>query len=277
VQARVAAREHVSALRARLAGPARDDPARTFDERHQRLHVVGLQSRLDDHIDQAHRELRVAVAVPAEAHQPRPVGGERIGRALALAAEVARVGGGDGRSRDRRACARAHRASLARALPVRALARDAHERLAHERLVRDADDRTRTVVERDERRPVQLPEDEAAGAVDGIDHPRPRLAAGLLAVLLPEDAVAGELACDGGANGGFRAAVGLGHRVVCPAPRGLVRHRDRGAEMGQDRRPRRLGHGDGERGVARVRCVHARAGTMLNPASFSCASTSDGT
>src|SRR5260221_1568787 len=74
VQRLVAAREHIAALVARTAGPVGDRASRRLDQRYQRLDVVRLQTRLDHHVDEAHRELRVAIAVAAEARQPRGSG-----------------------------------------------------------------------------------------------------------------------------------------------------------------------------------------------------------
>src|SRR5581483_7193744 len=109
---------------------------------------------------------------------------------------------------------RAQNAPLVTAAPLRLRARDTDERLADEGLVGHADDRARAVVERDERGPVQVSQDEAARAVDGIDHPRPGLAPLLRAVLLAADAVAGIALGDRLPYHRFRGAIGLGHRVV---------------------------------------------------------------
>ena len=45
MQGRIAAGQHGTALVARAAGPVRHDTPRALDDRHQRLHVVGLQAR----------------------------------------------------------------------------------------------------------------------------------------------------------------------------------------------------------------------------------------
>src|SRR4029453_8249935 len=102
-----------------------------------------------------------------------------------------------------------------------------------ERLMGYADYRALAVVQRDERRPVQLPKDEAAGAVDRVDDPRVRRRPGLLAVLLAMDAVVRMHTLDFRADHIFRGAVGDGHRVIAQLV-ALVLHVDDLAEVRQD-------------------------------------------
>ncbi len=90
------------------------------------------------------------------------------------------------------------------------------------------------VVERDQRRPVHLSEDEAARAVDGIDHPRVARGAFLPAELLAANAVIGKRARDSRANHGFSRAVGDGYRIVA-ARAALVGDVQRNTKMREDR------------------------------------------
>ena len=120
VQFAVAAGEHVTALVARSARPIGDRAAGRLDQRDQRLHIVRLQAGLDDDVDESHRELRVAIAVAAEARQAR---GTRRSR------RRPRVAAGDWKWRGsvvatiassmRAHAARAQRAPLVAAPPLR--------------------------------------------------------------------------------------------------------------------------------------------------------------
>ena len=74
--------------------------------------------------------------------------------------------------------------------------------------------RRAAVVERDQRRPVHLAEDEAARAVDRIDHPRVARRALAPAELLAADAVIGVRALDPRADHFLGRTIGDGHRVV---------------------------------------------------------------
>ena len=84
---------------------------------------------------------------------------------------------------------RFERASLDTAAPLRQRSAHADERFADERLVHDADDRLRAVVQRNERAPMQLTEDEAPRPVDRVDHPCLRRRAARAAELFAENAV----------------------------------------------------------------------------------------
>ena len=134
--------------------PSRHDAARVLDQRDQRLDVVGLQAGLDHDVDESHRELRVAVAVAAVAHEPRAVGRGGV-RARAGAAiwkwrgsVVATTASSIARGSAACAAAGARRRGAIRAAAIR---RD--ERFADIRLMRDADDRPRAVVQRDRASP----------------------------------------------------------------------------------------------------------------------------
>jgi hypothetical protein len=107
------------------------------------------------------------------------------------------------------------------------------ERLAHERLVHDAHHRTLAVVQCDQYRPVQLAEDETAGAVDRVDDPGEGRRAGLLALFLAVDAVVGVRTHDLRANHLLRRAVGDGYRVVAHDV-ALILHVDDFAEVRQN-------------------------------------------
>lgn len=71
MQTGVARRNDVSAARWAAAGPRRDDAASTFDDRDERRDIVGLQTGLDDDIDETCGEQAVTVAVAAIAREPR--------------------------------------------------------------------------------------------------------------------------------------------------------------------------------------------------------------
>src|SRR6185369_15245405 len=165
------------ALIAAAAAPVRDHAAGRLDDRYQRVYIVGLESVLDDHIDESHRELRIAIAVAAIAQETR-ASRDRLQRGLLRRRlELARVRGRDDRVLDPRARARAQRAPLIKAPPLRGPTRGGHEGLADERLMDNADHGRRAVVQRDQDGPVMLAEDEALGAVDRIDYPGQRRAA----------------------------------------------------------------------------------------------------
>src|SRR5437764_14864148 len=83
---------------------------------------------------------------------------------------------------------RFERASLDTAAPLRQRSAHADERFAHERLMHDANDRLRAVVQRNERAPMQLTEDEAPRPVDRLDHPCQRRRAAPAADPLAETA-----------------------------------------------------------------------------------------
>ena len=114
VQRGIAAREHVAAFVAAAALPVRDDAAGVLDQRNQRLDVVRLQAGFDDDVDEAHRDLRVAVAIAAVADEPRTVGGRRVGVHLPIRLEVTRIRRRDDGILDSRAPPCAQRALLAR-------------------------------------------------------------------------------------------------------------------------------------------------------------------
>ena len=148
-------------------------PPASLDDRHQRLHVVGVERRLDHDVDQPHREQAIRVAIAAPAGEARAVGDPIERGALARGAEHLRDRCRRRRRRRRFGQRRVlQRAPLAAAPPFGSAARRRQERFADVRLVRDADDDAVAVVERDQRRPVHLAEDEAARAVDRVDHPR---------------------------------------------------------------------------------------------------------
>ena len=229
-------------------------------ERNQRLDVPGLQPGLDDDVAEPHRELRVAVQVAAVAREACAVGHRGERRGLARRAEVARIGGDDDRVLVPRALARGERAPLAAAPPLRPCRRVRDERLADEGLVGHADDGTRAVVQRDQHAPVQLPDDEAARAVDRIDDPRPRLASRLVAVLLAVACRAsGYARRDRRADRRLGGAVGDGHRIVA-ADAILVLDVDRATEVRQDR----LARVDGGRGT-RTRGSSVEVGHCIKP------------
>ena len=116
-------------------------PAGRLDDRHQRLHVVGVQRRLDHDVDQSHREQAIGVAIAAPARQPRAVG-----HAVERGALARRRGTSWDRCRRRPRRRRVgqrrvrERAPLAPAPPLGAAAGRREERFADVRLVRDADD-----------------------------------------------------------------------------------------------------------------------------------------
>ncbi len=278
VQRGIAAGDDRAALVAGAAAPIRDHAACRVDDRDQRLHVVGVQRRLDHDVDQPHGQQAIAVAVAAPAAQAHFVRDAIEGVVRLLGPEHAGVGGGEHRVGKRSAAARREPSPLGAAPPPRLAARRRRERLADERLVRDAGHHARAVVQRDQRRPVQLAEDEAARAVDRVDDPRVVRRPLFPAVLLAADAVIRIRARDPLADQRFGRAIGDRHRIVGLAALALVGDVERDAKMRQDRGARRRGQLAGE---LRVGAVLARAhrlqprGTMVTPASFSCASISD--
>ena len=71
VHARIAGGHDAPAVRRGFALPGRDAPARAFDDRNQRHHVVGFQAGLDDQVDEARGEQAIGVAIPAVAGHAR--------------------------------------------------------------------------------------------------------------------------------------------------------------------------------------------------------------
>ena len=89
--------------------------------------------------------------------------------------------------------------------------------------------------------------DEAAGAVDRIDHPDELGVGAVVAILLAQHPVLREAGGDGRADSRLGAAVGGGHRIEgAPFGSALVLKAVVGAEQGQDRRPGRAGEVEGE-------------------------------
>src|SRR4030095_1253688 len=105
-------------------------------------------------------------------------------------------------------------APLASAPPFRRSARLGEKCFADIGLMRDAGDDTLAVVERNQRRPVHLSEDEAARAVDRIDDPCIARGTGLPAQLLAANAVVGKKTRDTFAAHRLSRAIGDGHRIV---------------------------------------------------------------
>ena len=97
----------------------------------------------------------------------------------------------------------------------------------------DADEDALAVVERDQRRPMHLPEDEAARAVDRVDHPCVARRALPPAMLFAADAVIGIRLCDLPAYHRFGRTVGDGHGVVALAA-SLVGDVERRAKVWKD-------------------------------------------
>lgn len=102
-------------------------------------------------------------------------------------------------------------------------------------------------VERNQRAPVELAEDERTRAVDGIDDPRVRTRAGLEAVLFAEDAVLRIDAVDLAANRRFGIAIGNRHGIEVSLRR-LVLDADARAEVRQDLPARHVREMHGEVG-----------------------------
>src|SRR5512132_1477243 len=107
MQRGVTARQYVAAAITWTAFPVRDDAAGVLDQRDQCLDVVRLQPGFDDDVDETHRELRIAIAIAAVAHETRTLRRDRIRIDLSRAAEMARVGRGDDRVLDARTATRA--------------------------------------------------------------------------------------------------------------------------------------------------------------------------
>lgn len=72
VDAPVAGGDDTTAVDGAAAGPVGDDAAGALDHRDQGDDVVGLQPRLDDHVDEARGDHAVGVAVDPVARQPDP-------------------------------------------------------------------------------------------------------------------------------------------------------------------------------------------------------------
>ena len=120
-----------------------------------------------------------------------------------------------------------------------AAARAAQKRLADIGLRHQPDHRPRAVIERDQRAPERHAGDEAARAVDRIDHPGQVAGAVMIAMFLAQHAVIGIAFADQLPDRGFGVAVGCRDRIegVVPA---LVVDAEARAEMRQR-------HGGGRR------------------------------
>ena len=79
------------------------DAARLGHDRHQRLHVVGIERCFDHDVDQSHREEAIRVAIAAPSGQARAVGHPVECGALAGGAEHLGIGAGDDGVAERRA------------------------------------------------------------------------------------------------------------------------------------------------------------------------------
>ena len=125
------------------------------------------------------------------------------------------------------------------------------EGFTDKRLVHDAYDRPFTVMQRDQRAPMQLSENEAPRAVDRIDHPSQRRCALRAPVLFAENAMGRISLLDRATYESLGQSIRFGHRVVVGFA-ALVLDVDRPPEMRQDRRSGRDGNAKSELEVIRV-------------------------
>ena len=223
-----------------LARPRRDHASGLADDRHQRLHVVGVERRLDHDVDESHREQAIGVAVAAPAGEAGAA--RRPGRTPSARRRCANILGSVQATTASESLGQRRVFNARRSLPRRHCAPPPAVAMNVSPTYGWCATPTTTsvaVVERDERRPVHLAEDEAAGAVDRVDDPHVLRGAALRAVLLAANAVVGIGARDLRADDRLGGVIGDGDGIVAFRS-ALVLDVERGAEVREDRVARRL-------------------------------------